>query len=60
MWTLQNNVISAETNTIKLIFSIARLKTSFVQNVPNEAILEKFADPQTLTAQETDRMNNRK
>ena len=43
MQTFQNNVINAETNTIKIIFNRARLKKKFVQNVLNEA------DPQTLT-----------
>ena len=49
MWTFRNNFVSAETNTIKTIFNRARLKTKFVQNVPNEIILQKFVDPQTLT-----------
>ena len=46
--TLRNNFINAEINTIRIIFNLVRLKTKFVQNVPNEAILQKFADPQTL------------
>ena len=46
--TLRNNFINAEIDTIRIIFNLVRLKTKFVQNVPNEAILQKFADPQTL------------
>ena len=39
---ISNNAINAETNTTKFIFNLARLKTKFVQNVPNEAILQKL------------------
>ena len=46
---ISNNVTSAESNTIKIIFNLARLKTRFDQNVPHEVILQKFVDPQTLT-----------
>ena len=46
--TLRNNVINSEINTIRTIFDLVRLKTKFVHNVPNEAILQKFADPQTF------------
>ena len=38
--TLRNNVINAEINTIRIIFNLVRLKTNFVQNAPNEAILQ--------------------
>ena len=48
MQTFRNNVINSETNTTKIIFNLVRLKTKFVQNLQNEAILQKFPDPQTL------------
>ena len=45
---VQNNAISAEIKTIKITCNLAQRRTRFVQNVPNEVILQKFADLQTL------------
>ena len=46
--TVQNNVIKAETNTIRITCNHTWRKIKFVQNVPNEVILQKFADLKTL------------
>ena len=46
--TVTNNVINAETNTIRIIYNLARQKIKFVRNVPNEVILQTFADLQML------------
>ena len=42
--TVQNNAINAEINTIEITCNLARRKIKFVQNVPNDFILQKFAD----------------
>ena len=46
--TTQNNVINAETNTIRITCNLVRQKIKLVQNVPNEVILQMFVDQQTL------------
>ena len=46
--TVTDNVLNAETNTIRIICNLARQKIKFDRNVPNEVILQKFADLQML------------
>ena len=47
---LQDNVINVGTNMAPIVCNQVQQKTKFAQNVPNEVILQKFVDLQTLTA----------